>query len=148
MGRPPHLGRPVPGATHNDASFAIHTVHLLFMSRVLDSEGAVNLMNANLPISRREIRSRSPRTNYSFCRKRQLSRNSLSLQWHPNLLSNRQFSPVRCWLSRYLYFFSTPGAEQSWETKYIFPWRISKPASLFIRSSSCFPSPANPINSF
>lgn len=65
-----HLGRPVPGAAHDDAPSAIHTVHLLFMSRVLDSEGAMNLMNTNLPISRREIRSPSPIANYSLCRKR------------------------------------------------------------------------------
>lgn len=38
------------------------------MSRVLDSEGAMNLMNANLPISRRE--TGSPKANYSLCRKR------------------------------------------------------------------------------
>lgn len=67
-GETTHLGRPVPGATHNDAPSAIHTVHLLFMSRVLDSEGAMNLMNANLPISRRE--TGSPKANYSLCRKR------------------------------------------------------------------------------
>lgn len=69
-GETSHLGRSVPGATHDDAPSAIHTVHLLFMSRVLDSEGAMNLMNTNLPISRREIGSPPPIANYSLCRKR------------------------------------------------------------------------------
>ena len=49
-----HLGCPVPGATHNDATFTVHTVHLLLVSRVLDSEGAVDLVNTDLPVSTRE----------------------------------------------------------------------------------------------
>lgn len=88
-GTPPHLGRSVPGATHNDAPFAIHTIHLLFMSRVLDSEGAVSLMNANLSISRREMNPPQARANYFLCRERQTYRSNPSLQWYPNLPSFR-----------------------------------------------------------
>lgn len=146
---PSHLGRSVPGATHNDAPSAIHTVHLLLMSWVLDGEGAMNLMNTNLSISRREIKSPPQQPIILSVRKEQVYRNSPRLQWHPNLLSYRQFSPIRSvWSSRYLYFLSTLGAEQSWETKQIPPLRVSGPASLFIKGSSCFPSQLTLVRAF
>lgn len=50
-----HLRCSVPGATDNEATLEVHTVHLLFMSRELDTVGAVDLVKDNISIPEKQI---------------------------------------------------------------------------------------------
>lgn len=48
-----HLCSSVPGATHNNASLTVHTVHFLFMRPKLETEGTIQFMKDNIAISER-----------------------------------------------------------------------------------------------